>query len=558
MIIMSDILLISTPLKHNDFAIKIMAENLGILYLEASLKKAGYSCSIIDGIACGLSYETILEEILSNPPGIFLGFSVFYNNITSTIRMIRDVRKKGFMGHITMGGMWPSFKYKEILSQVGEVDSVAVGEGETLSVCLADAISNGKNYSHINGLATRGRDNSIIFTQEKLLDNIDILPVPERQGYYFDIIKSVEEVSILSSRGCHGRCSFCTIASYIKLCGGKRWRPRDPVKVADEIENIVNKTGIKKFRFLDDNFIGPGKRARENCLLFAREIIRRKLDIEFIIFPRVEGIEYELFSKLKEAGLKSVDLGIESLAETQLKRYNKMITVEENLKAIDILKKLNISYSCYLIFIDPYVNLEEIKENLHMIDKIGLEYFSGFPIANFLTLNQYQPIFTMCLKDGLVKNFLPEDIDNINIQYSLFHSNVKDIVETSTLVFEIYYKCFNKLNETKKRMPQKQWNRIFRDICSALKNSFYKYFREYLDSGQSRGGHEFIHSKMGHIYEHICSFADTITGEDILEFKEHIIDIDGIKISTLPPYLDYFYYFQFLPFKGDKFLKSEE
>jgi radical SAM superfamily enzyme YgiQ (UPF0313 family) len=543
---MSDILLVSAPLKHNEFAIKIMAENMGILYLEASLKKAGYSCYIIDSIACGLSYESTLKEILSNRPAIFLGFSVFYNNIGNTIRMIRDVREKGFRGHITMGGMWPSFKYKEILNQIPEVDSVAVGEGEFLSVSLADSISKGKDYSNINGLATRGRDNSIIFTPGKLQDNIDIFPLPERNGYYSDIIKEADEVSILSSRGCHGRCTFCTIASYIKLCGGKRWRPRDPVRVVDEIENIINNTGIKNFRFLDDNFIGPGRIERENSLLFAQEIIRRKLDIKFIIFPRIEGIEYELFSKLKEGGLKSVDLGIESFSETQLKRYNKMVTVEKNLKAIEILKKLNISYNCYLIFIDPYVTLEEMKENLLMVDKIGLEHFSGFPIANFLTLNQYQPIFRLCLKDGLVKNFHQEDIDNLNIEYSLFHSNVSDIVKASTLIFEIYYKCFNKLDEMKKRMPSKQWGRICGEICSALKNSFYKYFRECLDSGQE--GPKFIDSKMGHIYEHICSFADTITGEDILEFKEHIIDIDGIKISTLPEYSDYFPCFQFLPF----------
>jgi len=75
---MTDILLVSAPLKHNEFGIKIPAENPGILYLEASLKKAGYSCSIIDGMAFGLSYETILKEILSNLPSVFLGFSVFY------------------------------------------------------------------------------------------------------------------------------------------------------------------------------------------------------------------------------------------------------------------------------------------------------------------------------------------------------------------------------------------------------------------------------------------------------------------------------------------------
>lgn len=545
---MTDVLIVSTPLKQNECLETFAEENLGILYIEASLKHAGYSCSIIDAIAYGLSYESVLTEILSNPPLVFLGFSVFFNNISSTIRMIKELRTMGFKGHITIGGMWPSFKYKEILSQISEVDSVAVGEGEALSVCLADSITKCKDVSTIVGLATRGSDNSIIFTSAELRDDIDILPVPQRCGYYFDTIKAVKEVSILSSRGCHGSCTFCSVASYVKLCGGKRWRPRDPVKVVDELEFVIKQTGINKFRFWDDNFIGPGQIEREKCLLIANEIIKRKLDIEFSIFPRVDGIEYELISRLKEAGLIYIDVAVESLVETQLKRYNKMVSVEENLKAIEILKKLNVTYNCYLIFYDPYVTLDEIRQNLSMIDKIGLEHFAGLPISNFLSLNQYQPIFSKCLKDGLVENFMPEDIDNLTIKYSQLNSNVNGLIEASVMAFIIYNKCFNILFEMKKRIPSKPCNRIFAEICNALKERFYKHFCDFFNSGQATGGGSLIQSKMGHIYETVSSFADTITREDIVEFKEHIIDIDGVKISTLSAYTDYLSNFQILPF----------
>jgi hypothetical protein len=79
----------------------------------------------------------------------------------------------------------------------------------------------------------------------------------------------------------------------------------------DEIEHIVKTTGINRFRFWDDNFIGPGKIERQRSMSFADEVLRRKLDIEFSIFPRLDGIEYELVSRLKDAGLKYVDAAIE-------------------------------------------------------------------------------------------------------------------------------------------------------------------------------------------------------------------------------------------------------
>lgn len=536
---MADVLIVSAPLNQNHSLETFAEENLGILYIEASLKHAGYSCSIIDGVAFGLSCERILNDIIADPPTLFLGFSVFFNNITHTIRMIKDVRKMGFKGHISIGGMWPSFKYKQILNQVKEVDSVAVGEGESLSVCLADSILNGKDLKDICGLATRGLDDSIHFIPEKLRDDNDILPVPDRCGYYFDTIKAVQKVSFLSSRGCHGGCTFCSVASYVKFCGGKKWRPRDPVKVVDEIEHIVKTTGINRFRFWDDNFIGPGKIERQRSMSFADEVLRRKLDIEFSIFPRLDGIEYELVSKLKDAGLKYVDAAIESLVDTQLKRYNKQISVDGNFQALDVLNKLDIPYKCYLIFFDPYVTREEIKQNLLMMDKIGIEHFAGLPIANFLALNQYQPIFNMCLKDGLVKNFNPEDIDNLYLEYTQMHSDVVSLVDMGIMAFRIHTKCFNKLFEMKKRIPSNPCDKIFTDVYNALKISFHKYFREFFDSGQTTGGTGFMYSKMGHIYDSICTFADAVTREDIMEFKEHTIDIDGIEVSTLLAYTDY-------------------
>jgi hypothetical protein len=43
---------------------------------------------------------------------------------------------------------------------------------------------------------------------------------------------------------------------------------------------------------------------------------------------------------------------------------------------------------------------------------------------------------------------------------------------------------------------------------------------------------------MGSVYESICSFAERVTREDVADFREHIIDIDGIKVSTRPEGFD--------------------
>jgi len=554
---MTDILLLCAPSDEIQ-SDRRSGENLGILYLEASLKRSGYSCFILDGLNYNLSFEVMSEAMLLNMPSLFTGFSVFMNNIKNTVKMVRLFREKGYKGHITLGGMWPSFKYREILSQIKEVDTICVGEGEEFVTELADCLCEGKNFTHIGGLATREKTGTVIFNRKSLKDNIDDLPVPDRRGYYFDIIKDRDEISILFSRGCHGGCSFCNISSYIKLCGGSAWRHRDVKKVIDEIEHIIKTTGIKYFRFVDDNFLGPSMVEREKCFDLAEEIIKRKFNMEFIITSRVEGITYEVFEKMKEAGLVQVNLGVESWVDSQLRRYNKKVTVTDNLEAVKILEELHIPYYCFIIPFDPYVTGEEVKENLYMIGKTGLEHTIHTHFTNKMAINQYQPLFEKCIKDNLIKNFNEKDISCGELEYVQFHRDVQPLIKAGHMVDELYYKCLNKLIEVKKgkSLCSPQWFRVQKEIIKALKEKLYHYFVEYVNK-IGNDGSECIHSKMDGACENIFSFCDNITQNDLEELKEYIIDIDGIKISTRPEGFNAFVS-KIMSFSSDKIITEKE
>jgi len=414
---MPHVMLVSGPENDRSFEPRL-EENLGILYLEASLEKAGYDCSIIDGLAYNLNYEEILKEILTCNPSLFLGFSIFSHELNNIINMIKDLRKKDFTQHIIIGGMWASHKYREILEEVKEVDSICVGEGEELVAELAYALDAGMKLCHIEGLATRNEDGTINFIPRKFRDNIDSFSVPDRRGYYFDLIKNKKAISLLFTRGCHEKCTFCSIASYIKLCGGPRWRPRSPAAVADEIEFLMRTTGIKKFDFVDDNFLGPSEIEREKCFHLSEEIIKRKLDIRFSVTSRVDGVNYELFETLKKAGLVEITLGIESWSDTQLKRYNKKVKREEIIRAIDILDGLGIDYKCFLLPLDPYVTREEIMDNLDMMEKHRPQdhviIYSHF--WRKIRLDPYLPLFRKCLRDNLIIDFQEKSCDDYNIK----------------------------------------------------------------------------------------------------------------------------------------------
>jgi radical SAM superfamily enzyme YgiQ (UPF0313 family) len=121
---------------------------------------------------------------------------------------------------------------------------------------------------------------------------------------------------------------------------------------------------------VDDNFLGPGNKGRRRAEAVAAEIMRRGLQIKFHVSCRVNDVEEETMLRLKEAGLFSVSLGVESGVQRMLDDFRKDVTVQQNLDALELLARLGIPVLAYIIFFDPYTTLDEAAENLAFLERI--------------------------------------------------------------------------------------------------------------------------------------------------------------------------------------------
>ena len=139
------------------------------------------------------------------------------------------------------------------------------------------------------------------------------------------------------ARGCPFTCSFC--------CQWKFWRDyrvRDPKKVADEIENLVDKHDVGFFILADEE---PTIN-RKKFIAFCQELIDRGLNkkVKWGINTRVTDIyrDRELLKFYREAGLVHVSLGTEAAAQLKLDQFNKETKVSENKEAIRLLREADI------------------------------------------------------------------------------------------------------------------------------------------------------------------------------------------------------------------------
>src|SRR6202162_4545760 len=127
------------------------------------------------------------------------------------------------------------------------------------------------------------------------------------------------------------------VLSYL---GGDARQRYDPAKMLHE------ERGITIFLFQDDDFPLFGPVWRRWARAFVEELHRNRLPGRVIwkINCRADAVDPELMAEMRDAGLFLVYMGLESGSEEGLKTLHKQITVEQNLRAVRILKELGLRF----------------------------------------------------------------------------------------------------------------------------------------------------------------------------------------------------------------------
>lgn len=353
-------------------------DNLGLGYLASSLRVVGHEVRIETFEADPLPLLRLARQW--NPD--IVGFSLIFQFMAPEFaQTIRALRLGGVTAHFTMGGHYASFAPETLLQLIPELDSVVRFEGERTLVELVTAIVGGQPWHKTHGIAWR--DGDIVHTTPPREDPIELdsLPWPERNDTGFHR-GSLPTASVLGSRGCPYRCSFCSIITFYEGNGTRGRRRRNPILVVDEIEHLIRQRGARLILFQDDDFLAGGRDAREWALTIARELTARKLHqlIRFKLSCRSDEVREEVLVPLIGAGLAHVYLGVEAGDPEALKTLNKHITPEVHLRAGEILRALDLSFDFGFMLLEPWSTVSTVRNNLHFLREFCAE---GYVAAGF-------------------------------------------------------------------------------------------------------------------------------------------------------------------------------
>jgi anaerobic magnesium-protoporphyrin IX monomethyl ester cyclase len=342
--------------------------NLGLGYLASTLREHDYRVVTRDFEAA----EEDLVQTAKDIDPIIVGFSlIFQFYVTRYGSLMRTLRDAGVSCHFTMGGHFPSLSYAETLRLIPELDSVVRFEGEMTLLELADVIGSGQDWHGVQGIAYRSGGDVIATTMRPLVDDLDLLPYPDR-NYEPETALGHRALPLLASRGCARTCSFCSIQTFYRTAPGKIVRTRKPAKVVEEMRMLYDERGITIFLFQDDDFPLFGPVWRRWAAEFVQELHRSGLSHQVIwkMNCRADAVEPEIFASMRDAGLYLVYMGLESGNEEGLRTLHKEITVEQNLRAVEILKRAGLLFEFGFMLFDPSSTLESVQTNLGFLQTI--------------------------------------------------------------------------------------------------------------------------------------------------------------------------------------------
>ena len=315
------------------------------------------------------------------------GFSICLSQLTSSLYFIREIKKKAPHLKIVAGGAACAGQMgKSLLQKFPEIDFVVSGEGELPLLNLIKSLKTEEEDSSIASIP------GLILRKEGTPDknisqvrDLDELPIPE-YGDYFHLLKTLGTekqflpgIPMEISRGCWWRkhrgkkgesgCAFCNLN--LQWHG---YRAKSHERIIKELDSLTDQFQVLSISFMDN--LLPAKNLEG---LFKGVC---GLGKDFNMFSEIRaGTSCEVLAAMGAAGMREVQVGIESLSSGLLKKLNKGTTAIDNLEIMKNCEQAmmpDITGNIILNFpSSDEQDAAETMENLEFV--LPFKYLKGIP-----------------------------------------------------------------------------------------------------------------------------------------------------------------------------------
>ncbi|MCB1615470.1 MAG: B12-binding domain-containing radical SAM protein [Pseudomonadales bacterium] len=315
-----------------------------------------------------------------NPDAI--GLSVI-SGVLNEAKYVTELIKAHFDVPVIWGGPGPTLEPDRCIAMT---DMICINEGEEVIVELANRLDAGEDITRIDGTWAKDTHGDIIKNPERPLLNLDDIAIPDwnlenyvhinafrgaRKGIYPNNLG--QEYPIMTQRGCPFSCSFCIESKYQEMFGKKdSLRRRNIDVVIEELLWAKNNLDIKSILFYDDVFTVHPRWLDEFLPRYKAEI-----GLPFWCYTYPTTHTPELLAKLKDAGMMSITMGVQSGSTRILKEYFNRPTAEHRVIAaakeiVDLGPEVKGFFD--LITKIPFETEEDLKATFNLLLDLPVEF----------------------------------------------------------------------------------------------------------------------------------------------------------------------------------------
>jgi anaerobic magnesium-protoporphyrin IX monomethyl ester cyclase len=405
-----------------------------------------FEVQVVDAIINRIPEKECLDIILNSDFKAVI-FTTGTSTLSSDLGLMEKAKKKNEVRIIASAGIM-KFIGREVLKKYDFIDAVSTDFTEP------DIVSylKGEDKFPLKGLIYR-KNGRFVESQERLSTRFKV-PVPRHElfdfpKYRIPIARRFPFTVVVTSLGCPYHCGFCTAGAY-------GYRTREVDNVIEELR-YLSKLGVKEILFQDPTFTINTKRVVELC----QKIIQSNLKFTWSCNADLKSLNAEKIKFMKEAGCHTVSVGIESGDDDILKKYSKMISVEQIKESIGLLNKSKIKILGYFIIGLPGEDRESVLRTIDLAKQLDID-IASFAIAT-------PDLGTRLRKEALEKKWVSAAIEN-------FDSTDFPVLETEKLSKEEVWRLRRKAVKEFYLRPSYLIKRLFkirnlRDVKIAASNA---------------------------------------------------------------------------------------
>ena len=380
------------------------------------------------------SWQTALDQVLAefkpDVVGVTCMFTMGHGSFREVCRHVKDQCIP-----VIVGGVHISNDTRRIIDDIGTsvITAAFTGEADLSLPAFFDFLNDEIPVYGLTGIVVPTAIGQVRLGDQGKPDNEELATMPAMDLMKLDALSSegvigafycfkpteTKFATVLSNRGCRGKCTFCSVRNF----NGHGVRHRPVNTVIDELERLHGDHGIGHIMWLDDDLFKDHRRSVE---LFS-ELARRDIDLTWDATNGVlaASCSDEVISAAAESGCIAINIGVESGNPQILRLVSKPATVDTYHKAADVLRRFpKIHTSIFLMIGFPDETVSQIQDTISLATEMDMDWYR---------ISQLHPLPNTPIYDSMLAQGLIQDVGSTSVRFNGGAYGKQTQIESGTL-----------------------------------------------------------------------------------------------------------------------------